>query len=57
MAYPTSALIRRVIKAAETSGLSIGGVRVEPDGAIVVFDKDAISVEDEYEKWAASRRV
>ena len=36
-AFPSQAQIVRAVKAAARAGIDVGGVRVEPSGAIVVF--------------------
>ncbi len=40
-AFPTQAQILRVMRAAEAGGIEPVGVRVEPNGAIVVFAYEA----------------
>lgn len=52
--YPNKASIVRAVKAAEAAGIDVAGFRVEPDGAIIIFDKRAAPV-DEFERWQASR--
>lgn len=39
--FPTQAQIFRVVKAAEKAGLLVSGVRVMPDGSVVVFASEA----------------
>jgi hypothetical protein len=39
--FPTQAQIARVIKATERAGLPVKGVRVMPDGSVVVFASEA----------------
>lgn len=56
-AYPSRAAIERAIKAAEKAGMKPAGFKIEPGGAIVVFDATAAPPADEYEKWQASRPV
>lgn len=41
VAFPSLSQIARVIKAAEKAGVEVGGVRVTPDGDIVVFASEA----------------
>jgi hypothetical protein len=53
--YPSKAVILRTVKAAEAAGVKVAGFRVEPDGAIVIFDKSA-APKDEFEKWQESRQ-
>lgn len=54
--YPTKAVILRAVKAAEEAGIKVAGFRLEPDGAIVIFDRSAAPI-DEFEKWQESRQV
>ncbi|MHA7871741.1 MAG: hypothetical protein ACX939_05260 [Hyphococcus sp.] len=54
--YATKAVILRAVKAAEDAGIAVAGFRVEPDGAIVIFDKSAAPL-DEFEKWQESRQT
>lgn len=53
-AYPTRAAIERALKAAKAVGIKPAGFRVEPGGAIVIFDA-ATAPKDEFEQWQASR--
>lgn len=53
--YPTQAAIDRAIKIARKAGIDVAGFRIEPDGAIVVFDK-AAAPKDEFEQWQATRQ-
>lgn len=55
-AYASRAAIERALRAAEKAGLKPAGFRIEPGGAIVVFEASAAPPRDEYEEWLASRR-
>lgn len=55
-AYATRAAIERALRAAASVGMKPAGFRVEPGGAIVVFDA-ATAPKDEFEQWQASRRT
>ena len=55
-AYPSEAAINRVLKAAKKH-IKLVGFRVEPGGAIVVFDKSDAPPTDEIEAWQASRQT
>jgi hypothetical protein len=55
-AYASRAAIERTLKAAEKAGIKLAGFRIEPGGAIVVFDASAAPPRDEFEDWRASRR-
>lgn len=52
--YPSTAQIVRAYKAAKAAGMSPAGFKVEPNGAIVVFDASTAPI-DEYEQWQANR--
>ena len=54
--YPTKAIILRTVKAAEAAGVNVAGFRIEPDGAIIIFDK-TVAPTDEFEKWQESRPI
>lgn len=54
-AYPSQAAIVRAIKAAKAAGINPAGYKVEPGGAIVVFEAAGAPPSDEYEKWRATR--
>lgn len=57
LTYPSQAAIDRVLKVAEKRG-QLAGFRVEPGGAITVWDKSqAPLVTDEIEAWRASRQT
>lgn len=51
---PTKAQIQRAIDAAKRAGLDIAGFKVEPDGAIVVFDKSS-APKDDFSRWQENR--
>ncbi|MEM6554457.1 MAG: hypothetical protein AAF642_01185 [Pseudomonadota bacterium] len=48
---PTMAQIARAIEAARRSGMDVAGFKVEPHGAIVVFDKTDPAKEDELDHY------
>lgn len=52
--YPTKAQILRTVKAARAAGVDVAGFRVESDGAIVVFGKNA-APQDEFARWQETR--
>lgn len=54
-AYATRAAIERALKAAVAVGMKPSGFRVEPGGAIVIFDAST-APKDEFERWEASRQ-
>lgn len=48
---PTKAQIERAIDAARRSGVDVAGFKVEPDGAIVVFDKRSAPKDDDLTRY------
>ena len=54
MSFPTAAQIKRAVNAAKAAGIAVAGFRIEPEGAIVVFDQSNAPA-DEYEKWRADQ--
>lgn len=54
--YASSAAIRRALKAAEAHGMKPAGLRIEPGGAITVFDASTAPQRDEFEEWRASQQ-
>lgn len=52
--YPTKAQILRTVKAARAAGVEVAGFRVDADGAIVVFGKNAAPM-DEFSQWQETR--
>lgn len=51
---PTKAQIERAIDAARRAGVNVAGFKVEPDGAIVVFDQTSAPT-DEFSRWQENR--
>lgn len=54
-AYATRAAIERALKAAAAVGMKPAGFRVEPGGAIVIFDASTALPQNEYEQWRANQ--
>lgn len=57
-AYPSAAAIKRVCNAAKALGIKVAGFRVEPGGAIAVFEAAANTAEpvSELDEWRAKRK-
>lgn len=53
-AYPTKAIIARMIEAARASGLDVGGFETAPDGTIRIMEaRAAPAIASDFDRWEA----